>query len=82
MDYSQALSPFGLVLNTVGSIVLIWPYLSQKHFVEDDYIKEMDQESGKYLQRKHITERKINITGFIFLAAGFIFQFISIVISG
>ena len=56
----------------------MWPYISQKHFVEDDLIISGDKKTGKFLQKKHIFEKQINITGFVLLCIGFIFQIIGI----
>ena len=78
LTYPRLINAFGLVTSMVGSVVLIWPYLIQSHHVDDDLIEKMDMKAGKFLQKKHSKERKINITGFLLLGVGFLFQFVSI----
>jgi len=78
MSYSQITNAIGLVIGMFGSVVLIRPYLTQSHFVDDDLIEKMDMKTGKFLQRKHLKEKKINIAGFLLLGIGFLFQFVSI----
>lgn len=78
MGCSQIINALGLIISITGSVVLIWPYLTQSHFVDDDLIEKMDMKTGKFLQRKHFKERRINIVGFFLLGTGFLFQFIGI----
>jgi len=76
---SRFFSISGLALNTLASLVLIWPYLRQEHLVGDDFIIRMDKK-GKFLQKKHIKERKLNIFGLSLLTFGFISQLVSVLV--
>lgn len=78
MDCPKIINALGLVISIMGSIILTWPYISQSHYIDDDLIEKMDMKTGKFLQKKHIKERKINFIGFLLLGIGFLFQFISI----
>lgn len=77
---SRLLTAFGLVSNVLGSLILIWSYIFPKHYVDDDLVVDMDMKTGKYHQKKHLKEQKINFFGFVFLAIGFLFQLIALLI--
>lgn len=79
MDVSKITSIIGLILNTLASIILMLPYIIGNHYVDDDYIEDMDMKTSKFIQRKHLTERKNNLFGLGFMGAGFVFQIISVV---
>ena len=71
----------GLIFNTLGAVVLLFPLLITKKKVDDDYILNMDMKTGEYTQKKHLKDRKLGLLGFILLALGFIFQILGIFIS-
>jgi hypothetical protein len=74
------LTLFGLVFNTMASIILLSSYLIITKNVSDDFVTKMDGE-GNYTQRKHIKNRKIGILGFALYSVGFIFQAIGILVT-
>lgn len=74
----STINAFGLLISMVGSVVLIWPYIVQSHYVDDDLIEKMDMKTGKFLQKKHSKERKVHLIGFLLLGLGFLFQFVSV----
>lgn len=76
VNYSQLFTLSGLFIDFGGAGILIYPAVKQEHFVDDDFIEKMDQKSGRYLQRKHLKERRLNFWGLAFLMIGFLFQFI------
>lgn len=78
MECSRLLSIIGLIFNTVASVVLMWPYIVGKHFVDDDLIKDMDMKTGKYHQKKHLAERNNNLWGLGFMGFGFVFQILGL----
>lgn len=80
MDCSKTLSIIGLIFNIVASIVLMWAYVFPKHFVDEDYIKEMGKKTGRFIQNKHIAERRNNLIGFLFFSIGFLFQLLGIIV--
>ena len=69
----------GLIFNTTASIILIIPYIIGKHFVDDDLIIKTNVKTGKYLQKKHLSERKNNLWGLSFMILGFIFQIVGLI---
>lgn len=69
----------GLILNTIGSLLLLLPLINTKKYVDDDYIVHMNQKTGEYTQKKHLKDRKLGLWGFAFLATGFIFQIFGII---
>jgi len=68
----------GLILNTIASIILMWPYIVGKHFVDEDLITDMNMNSGKFHKKKHLRERKNNLLGLGFMSIGFIFQLLGL----
>lgn len=78
--YPQQINAIGLIISMIGSVVLVWPYIVQSHRVDDEFIELMDMKTGKYLQRKHIKERRVNLIGFLLLGTGFLFQFVCIIL--
>jgi len=38
----------GLLFNTLASLVMLYPYISIKRNVDDDFILNMDKETGDY----------------------------------
>jgi len=77
MDCSKLLTIFGLLFNTIATVILIFPYFNIKKNLDDDYIISMGKD-GKYTQKKHLKERQTNLWGLIFLAIGFILQLIAV----
>jgi hypothetical protein len=73
MDLSQFLVIIGLFLNTIASILLLYPFLNIWKDVDDDFIEEMKND-GKYYQKKHKKDRVLGIIGAILFIIGFIFQ--------
>jgi len=71
----------GLLFNTLASLVMLYPYISIKRNVDDDFILNMDKETGDYTQKKHIKGRKLGMAGFFLFAIGFILQIIGVIIS-
>lgn len=71
---------FGLLTNTVASLVMLYPYLNVSRNVDDDYIVSMDMKTGDYTQKKHLKDRKLGIIGFSLFAFGFILQIIGIIL--
>lgn len=80
MDCSGLLTIFGLIFNTLAAVILIFPYLNIKKDIDDDRINSMGID-GKYTQKKHLKERRVNLWGLTFLAIGFILQLIAIIFS-
>lgn len=81
MEYSKLISIIGLILNTFASIILIWPYIFEKHFIGDDFITDMNMKSGEFHQKKDFKKYKNNLLGLVFMCIGFIFQLIGLLIS-
>jgi len=79
IGYSRTLSIIGLIFNTTASVILIFPYIMGKHFVDDDLIIKTNTKTGKYLQKKHLSERKNNLWGLGFMILGFIFQIVGLI---
>jgi hypothetical protein len=67
----------GLIFNTIAAVILIFPNLNIKKDIDDDLITSMDKD-GKYTQRKHLKEKRLNLWGLMFLAIGFIFQLLAV----
>ncbi len=80
MDLSTKLIILGLVLNTAASIIMLWPYLSIKRNLDDDFIVDEDPSTGGYTQRKHIKDRRRGIAGFALFAFGFALQIIGVIL--
>lgn len=80
MSSSIILILIGLSLNAVASLIMLYPNLSIRRNVDDDFIVDMDKETGDYTQKKHLNDRKLGIAGFVLFAVGFIFQIIGIMI--
>jgi len=78
MECSKLFSIIGLILNTIASVILMLPYIAGKHFTDDDLITETDTKSGKFRQKKHISERNNNLWGLGFMGFGFIFQILGL----
>lgn len=71
MTYSMVLIILGLLINTIASLVMLYPYLNISRNVDDDYIVKMDMKTGDYTQKKHLKDRKLGIIGFSLFALGF-----------
>ena len=81
MNLSTILILIGLSFNTLASLVMLYPFLSIRRNVDDDFIVDMDKETGEYTQKKHIKDRKLGIAGFVLFAIGFAFQIIGVIVS-
>ena len=81
MSSSIVLILVGLSFNTLASLVMLYPYLSIRRNVDDDFIVDMDKETGEYTQKKHIKDRRLGIAGFVLFAVGFAFQIIGVIVS-
>jgi len=79
MNCSQILMIIGLSLNTIASIVMLYPFIETTKNVEDDFILKMDKK-GNYTQKKHIKDRKLGIIGFILFIIGFVLQIVGAII--
>jgi len=71
---------YGLIINTIASLTMLYPYLKITREVDDDYITNMDMKTGKYTQIKHLKDRKLGIFAFSLFALGFILQIIGILV--
>ena len=80
MTLSNILILIGLLFNTVASLIMLYPYLSVRKNVDDDFIVDMDKKTGDYTQKKHLKDRKLGMVGFTLFALGFIFQIIGIIL--
>jgi len=80
MTLSNILILIGLCLNTTASLIILYPYLSIRRNVDDDFIIDMDKKTGDYTQKKHLKDRKLGIAGFSLFALGFIAQIIGIIL--
>lgn len=69
---------FGLIFNTAGALLLLFPLLNIKKNIDDDYIVEMNKKTGDYTQKKHLRDRKFGLWGFVLIALGFLFQIMGI----
>ena len=81
MNLSTILILVGLLFNALASLVMLYPYLSIRRNVDDDFITDMDKETGDYTQKKHIKDRKLGMAGFVLFAVGFAFQIIGVVVN-
>jgi len=81
MNSSIVLILVGLSFNTLASLVMLYPFLSIKRNVEDDFIVDIDKKTGDYTQKKHIKDRKLGIAGFVLFAVGFAFQIVGVIVS-
>ena len=81
MNLSTILILVGLSFNTLASLVMLYPYLSIRRNVDDDFILDMDKETGDYTQKKHIKGRRLGMAGFCLFALGFFIQIIGVFLS-
>ncbi len=79
MNISKFLTLTGLALNTIASVIVLYPLLNTKKNVDDDYILNMDRK-GNYTQKKHLKDKRIGVLGFSLFALGFMLQIIGILI--
>lgn len=79
MNCSQIFLVIGLVINTLASLIMLFPYLQTIRNVDDDYILNMDKD-GNYTQKKHKKDQKLGVIGFGLFIIGFIFQIIGTLI--
>ncbi|MBI2621065.1 MAG: hypothetical protein HYW63_00270 [Candidatus Levybacteria bacterium] len=80
MNYSALFIVSGLGVNTIASLIMLYPYLNINRYVDDDLILKMNMKTGKYYQKKHLKNRKLGIIGFSLFAMGFVLQIIGIVL--
>lgn len=80
MNLSTTLVLIGLLFNTLASLLMLYPYLSIRRNVDDDFIVDIDKETGDYTQKKHLKGRKLGMAGFALFAVGFAFQIIGVII--
>ena len=78
MSISTILILSGLAVNFVASLFMLWPYLNTKRNVEDDFLENIDLETGDYTQTKHIKDKKLGLVGFSLFSIGFLLQFLGI----
>ncbi len=81
MNYSQIFTILGLGINTAASLIMLSPYLSVVKNIDDDFIVESDEKSGKYSQKKHFKNRKLGLIGFGLFTFGFIIQIIGVLLT-
>ena len=79
MNIGKLLTLIGLALNTIASVIVLYPQINTKKNVDDDYILTMDKK-GNYTQKKHLKDKKIGIAGFSLFALGFIIQIIGVLL--
>ena len=79
MNIGKLLTLIGLALNTIASVIVLYPQINTKKNVDDDYILNMDKK-GNYTQKKHRKDKKIGIAGFSLFALGFIIQIIGVLL--
>lgn len=60
--------------------MIICALLSVRKNIDDDFIVDMDKNTGDYTQRKHLKNQKLGIIGFILFTIGFILQIIGVFI--
>ena len=70
----------GLSFNTLASLIMLYPYLSIRRNVDDDFIVDMDKKTRNYTQKKHLKDRKLGIAGFVLFAVGFGFQIVGVIL--
>lgn len=80
MTPSIILILIGLSFNTLASLMMLYPFLSVRRNVDDDFIVNMDKETGDYTQKKHLKGRKLGMAGFALFAVGFAFQIVGVII--
>lgn len=80
MTPSIILILIGLSFNALASLVMLYPFLSVRRNVDDDFIVDMDKKTGDYTQKKHLKGRKLGMTGFAIFAVGFAFQIIGVIV--
>jgi hypothetical protein len=80
MIYSQFFIIIGLAINTVASLVMLFPYLKITRNVDDDFILNMNKE-GDCTQKKHRRDRKLGLVGFSLFFIGFVFQMVGLLIT-
>lgn len=78
MSIPTSLILLGLTFNTLGSLVMLCPYLNIKRDVEDDFIVKMDSKTGEHTRKKHLKGRKLGILGFSLFSIGFVLQIIGV----
>ena len=74
MSCSTTFIIFGLFVNTVASLLMLYPYLNISRKVDDDYIVKMNMKTGDFTQKKHLKDRKLGVLGFTLFAVGFVLQ--------
>ena len=79
MNIGKLLTLIGLALNTIASVIVLYPQINTKKNVDDDYILNMDKK-GNYTQKKHLKDKRIGIAGFSLFALGFIIQIIGVLL--
>ncbi len=79
-NYGHLLTIIGLTLSTIASVFMLFPLLTPKKNIDDDFITYMDKK-GNYSQKKHLKDKRIAIVGFSLLFIGFIFQLIAVLIT-
>ncbi len=73
MDHKKKLTTCGLVLNLIGTLIMIIPiFLPQQ--IGDSFIVSMSKSTGEYTQYGDIKNRRIDAVGIILLGSGFILQ--------
>jgi len=80
MTYSTIFIISGLGVNTIASLIMLYPYLNINRYVDDDLILKMNMKTGKYYQKKHLKNRRLGIAGFSLFALGFVFQILGILL--
>ena len=78
MNYSTVLIISGLGVNTIASLVMLYPYLNTTRNIDDDFIVKMNKTTGDYSQKKHLKLKRLGVAGFSLFAIGFILQIIGI----
>ena len=78
MNLPTILILVGLSFNTFASLAMLYPYLNIRRNIDDDFIVDMNKETGDYTRKKHVKDRKLGTAGFFLFAIGFILQIIGI----
>lgn len=78
MNLSKILIIIGLSLNTLASVVMLYPYINITKNIEDDYIIKMDKNTGKYTQKKHKKDKILGVIGLVLFIIGFILQIVGV----
>lgn len=63
-------SALGIVFILVGTLIMAIPLLDPKKNINDDYIVQMNQQTGEYTQNKHLTDIRFGTFGFLFIILG------------